>query len=139
MQAVYPTLQLTPQQLRERLKKIRAEVERIPEAIEPEYLYDDKPIQLVFRTKPRPIAFYRAKPRTAYNPTIPQIKARLRFAELARKAKGKKFKVDGKFTSDLPPAAEMVKQMRGERFGKTLKAKKWELILGEVLRRGETR
>ena len=128
--------------MREELRKIRAEVEKIPveePAIEPEYLYDDKPIQLVFRTKPRPIAFYRAKPRTAYNPTIPQIKARLRFAELAKRAKGKKFKVDGEFTSDLPPAAEMVKRMKGEKFGETVKVKKWELILGEVLRRGETR
>jgi hypothetical protein len=116
------------------LRKIRAEIEE--PKIEPEYLYDDKPIQLVFRTKPRPIAYFRAKPRTAYNPTIPQIKARLRFAELAKKAKGKKFKVNGEFVSDLPPAAEMVKQMKGEKFGETVKPKKWELILAETLRRG---
>ena len=121
------------------MRKIQAEIERRPVeelSIEPEYLFDDKPVQLVFRTKPRPIAFFRAKPRTAYNPTIPQIKARLRFAELAGKAKGKKFKVNGEFVSDLPPAAEMVKLMKGEKFGKTVKPKKWEVILAETLRRG---
>jgi hypothetical protein len=132
---VYPTLKLSPQELRERLRKIRAEIEKIEEpAVEQEYFYDDRPIQLVFRTKPRPIAYFRAKPRTAYNPTIPQIKARLRFAELAKKAKGKKFKVNGEFVSDLPPAAEEVKKMRGERFGEMIRVKKWEIILAQVLR-----
>lgn len=104
--------------------------------LEQEYLADDRPISLVHRKKPREIFYFRAKPRTAYRPTEPQIRARLRFAELASKARGRKFKVDGKFVADLPPAAEMVKRMRGESFGRTARPKKWEAILVETLRRG---
>jgi hypothetical protein len=36
--------------------------------------------------------------------------------------------------SDLPPAAEEVKKMRGERFGEMIRVKKWEIILAQVLR-----
>ena len=118
---------LTTQELKERLRKLKES--RVDLKIEREYFEDDKPIQLVFRTKPRPIIYLRAKPKTAYRPTPAQIRARLRFGELAKKAKGKKFKVNGEFVSDLPPAAEMVKAMRGERFGETVKPKKWQMIL----------
>jgi len=76
------------------------------------------------------LVFLRAKPKTAYDPTVNQIRSRLRFAELARKARGRKF------TGELPPAAEMVKQMKGERFGRTERPRKWEVILAEYLRRG---
>jgi len=113
-------------ELKEKIKKL---AERELE-LEDYYLRDDRPIQLVFRQKPRPIAFLRAKPRTAYEPTVNQVKSRLRFAELAKKAKGRKF------TGELPPAAEMVKQMKGERFGRTERPRKWEVILAEYLRRG---
>jgi hypothetical protein len=116
-------------ELEEVEKKIKKLAERELE-LEDYYLLDDKPIQLVFRQKPRPLIYFRAKPRTAYEPTVNQIKARLRFAELAKKARGKKF------TGELPPAAEMVKQMKGERFGRTERPKKWEIILAETLRRG---
>ena len=113
-------------ELKERIRRL---AERELE-LEEYYLKDDKPIQLVFRQKPRPLAFLRAKPRTAYDPTVNQIKSRLRFAELARKARGRRF------TGGLPPAAEMVKQMKGERFGRTERVRKWEVILAEYLRRG---
>jgi len=118
MQTMQPMNQLV-----QRLKQIKREKRRI----NPAYFRDDKPIQLVVRNKPRPITFFRAKPETAYNPTIPQIKARLRFSELAKKAREKKF------TGDIPPAAEMVKLMKNERFGRTAKAKKWEIILAHYL------
>ena len=129
-------------QLKELWEKFRRreieeeELEAALREIEQEYLVDDRPISLVHRKKPREIFYFRAKPRTAYRPTEPQIRARLRFAELASKARGRKFKVDGKFVADLPPAAEMVKRMRGESFGRTAKPKKWEAILVETLRRG---
>ena len=119
--------------LRVELKEIEKKIKKLAEReleLEEWYLEDDKPIQLVFRQKPRPITFLRAKPRTAYDPTVNQIRARLRFAELARKARGRKF------TGELPPAAEMVKQMKGERFGRTERPRKWEVILAEYLRRG---
>ena len=128
-------------QLKELWEKFRRreieeeELEAALREIEQEYLVDDRPISLVHRKKPREIFYFRAKPRTAYRPTEPQIRARLRFAELASKARGRKFKVDGKFVADLPPAAEMVKRMRGESFGKTIKSKKWEIILAETMRR----
>jgi len=119
--------------LRVELKEVEKKTKRLAErALELEewYLEDDKPIQLVFRQKPRPLIYFRAKPRTAYEPTVNQVKSRLRFAELAKKAKGRKF------TGELPPAAEMVKQMKGERFGRTERPRKWEVILAEYLRRG---
>lgn len=119
--------------LRVELKEVREKIKKLAEReieLEDYYLIDDKPIQLVFRQKPRPLMYFRAKPRTAYDPTVNQIKSRLRFAELARKARGKKF------TGELPPAAEMVRQMKGERFGRTEKLRKWEIILAEYLRRG---
>ena len=128
-------------QLKELWEKFRRreigeeELEAALREIEQEYLVDDRPISLVHRKKPREIFYFRAKPRTAYRPTEPQIRARLRFAELASRARGRKFKVDGKFVADLPPAAEMVKRMRGESFGKTIKSKKWEIILAETMRR----
>ena len=119
--------------LRVELKEVKEKIKKLAEReteLEDYYLMDDKPIQLVFRQKPRPLMYFRAKPRTAYDPTVNQIKSRLRFAELARKARGKKF------TGELPPAAEMVRQMKGERFGRTEKPRKWEIILAEYLRRG---
>jgi len=119
--------------LRVELKEVEKKIKRLAEReleLEDYYLKDDKPIQLVFRRKPRPLIYFRAKPRTAYDPTVNQIKSRLRFAELARKARGRKF------TGELPPAAEMVKQMKGERFGRAERPRKWEVILAEYLRRG---
>lgn len=119
--------------LRVELKEAKEKIKKLAEReleLEEYYLKDDKPIQLVFRQKPRPLAYFRAKPRTAYDPTINQIKSRLRFAELAKRARGRKF------TGELPPAAEMVKQMKGEKFGRTEKPRKWEIILAETLRRG---
>ena len=119
--------------LRVELKEVEEKIKKLAEReleLEDYYLRDDKPIQLVFRQKPRPLVFLRAKPKTAYDPTVNQIRSRLRFAELARKARGRKF------TGGLPPAAEMVKQMKGERFGRTERVRKWEIILAEYLRRG---
>jgi len=119
--------------LRVELKEAKEKIEKLAEReieVEDYYLRDDRPIQLVFRQKPRPLVYFRAKPRTAYDPTVNQIRSRLRFAELARKARGRKF------TGKLPPAAEMVKQMKGERFGRTERPRKWEIILAEYLRRG---
>ncbi|MCD6131263.1 MAG: hypothetical protein J7J61_04065 [Candidatus Hydrothermae bacterium] len=119
--------------LRVELKEVEEKIKKLAEReleLEDYYLRDDKPIQLVFRQKPRPLVFLRAKPKTAYDPTVNQIRSRLRFAELARKARGRKF------TGELPPAAEMVKQMKGERFGQTERPRKWEVILAEYLRRG---
>ena len=119
--------------LRVELKEVEEKIKKLAEReleLEDYYLRDDKPIQLVFRQKPRPLVFLRAKPKTAYDPTVNQIRSRLRFAELARKARGRKF------TGELPPAAEMVKQMKGERFGRTERPRKWEVILAEYLRRG---
>lgn len=88
-------------------------------------------ISIVNRKKPREVLYLRAVPDTAYNPTVPQILARLKFAELASKARGKKF------IGELPPAAEEVRKMSGERFGKTVKQKKWERILKELLKEEE--
>jgi len=119
--------------LRVELKEAKEKIEKLAEReieVEDYYLRDDRPIQLVFRQKPRPLVYFRAKPRTAYDPTVNQIRSRLRFAELARKARGRRF------TGELPPAAEMVKQMKGERFGRTERPRKWEIILAEYLRRG---
>lgn len=132
----------------EKIKRVKQEIEqgRIPvdAIVEPEYFKDDKMIVLVSRTKPWPATFFRAKPKTAYRPTIPQIRVRLRFAEMAKRAKGRKFKADGKFASNLPsatnlpPAALEVKKMKGEQFGRSIKPKKWEIILAETLRSLDT-
>jgi len=45
----------------------------------------------------------------------------LAFGKLAQKARN--------FESDLPSAAEKVKKMRGSKFGRTRKLRKWEEIL----------
>lgn len=111
------------QQTLQLIRKLKEEKQQI----EVGYLKDDRPIQLVVRKKPRYTVYFRAKPSTAYNPTIPQIKARIRFGELAKLAKGKKF------SGELPPAAEEVKRMKGLKFGRTYRPKKWEIILAEVL------
>ena len=78
---------------------------------------------LVHRTKPREIYYLRAKPYTAKEPTIYQVKSRLAFGHHAKKARNKSIQ------SDLPPAAEQVKKLRGTKFGRTRKLRKWEEIL----------
>jgi len=47
-------------------------------------------IQLVNRTKPRALTYYRAAPYTIRHPTIGQIKIRTKLAEVAKKYKGLK-------------------------------------------------
>jgi len=120
----------------EKLKKKLKELEKSNNLkIEEEYLRDDKPIQLVVRTKPYRTIYFRAKPYTAYKPTLPQLKARIRFGELAKKAKGLKFKQGDKYIRKLPPAAEIVKkEMSGEKFGRTERVKKWEIIFAELIK-----
>ena len=119
-------MELLQKEVEKKIKRLSKQKHDIPV----EYLLDPKPIQIVFRKKPRKKVFYRAKPITAYRPTVNQLKTRIIFGELAQMAKGKK--LDG----ELPPAAEMVKQMKGVKFGRTERKKKWELILAETLRRG---
>ena len=86
---------------------------------------------LVHRTKPREIYYLRAKPYTAKEPTIYQVKSRLAFGHHAKKARNKSIQ------SDLPPAAEQVKKLRGTKFGRTRKLKKWEeMILREAQKGG---
>lgn len=78
--------------------------------------------------------YLRAMPYTAEHPTENQIKARIKFAEIAKKAKGKKF------TGGLPPAAELIKrEMKGQYFGRTRKLKKWQKILMEEAKTEEER
>ncbi|RLJ08616.1 MAG: hypothetical protein DRP12_00175 [Candidatus Aenigmatarchaeota archaeon] len=61
-------------------------------------------LQIVRREKPVPKVYIRAVPRTAFTPTENQIKARILFAEIAKKAKGMKM------TEDLPPAAKLIER-----------------------------
>jgi galactose-1-phosphate uridylyltransferase len=86
-------------------------------------LLDAKVFQLVHRKKPREIYYIRMF-NVGQSENVK--KARERFAELAKKAKGLKFDE----VHSLPPAAVMVKYgMLGEEFGKTEKKKKWEEVL----------
>jgi hypothetical protein len=79
----------------------------------------------VVRTKPRRVAFFRAKPVTAYEPTPAQMRARIAFGEAARKARGLKA-----LPGQLPPAAMLVKEeMSGRSFGGEPKRPKWLKIL----------
>jgi hypothetical protein len=92
---------------------------------EKHYLEDDKPFQLVVRSKPRRVVFFRAKPITAYEPTPAQIRARIAFGEAAKRAKGVKIT-----PGQLPPAAIVVKEeLSGRSFGGELKKPKWLRIL----------
>jgi hypothetical protein len=89
------------------------------------YLRDDKPIQLVVRSKPRKVVYLRAKPITAYEPTPAQIRARIVFGEIAKRARGKKI-----IPGLMPPAALAVKEeMSGRSFGSTPRKPKWVYIL----------
>jgi len=88
-----------------------------------EYTGDEKPIQLVVRRKPRLVAYFRAKPRTAYNPTPAQVASRIAFAEAAKRARGMKL-------VGLPPAAVLVREtMRGAYYGGQVREPKWLRIL----------
>jgi len=89
--------------------------------------------QIVHRRKPRDITYVRI-----YQGNRPlseaEIKARLMFGLLAKRAKGKKFKVGGKFVMDRPPASYEVEKMKGMSFSrKKVKLAKWEEVLKEVL------
>jgi hypothetical protein len=87
-------------------------------------LEDPRPIQLVVRRKPRTVVFFRAKPRTAYEPTTPQLLARYAFGTAARRARGRKF------TGTLPPAAEEVERaLKGASFGGRRREPLWLRIL----------
>jgi hypothetical protein len=84
---------------------------------------DGRVFQLVHRKKPREIYYIRMF-NVGQSENVK--KARERFAELAKKAKGLKFDE----INSLPPASVMVKYgMLGEEFGKTEKKKKWEEVL----------
>lgn len=81
--------------------------------MEPKPSSREEYIVVVQRTKPRRKIYFRAMPRTAYDPTPAQIMARIMFGEIARKAKGKKFTDK----HGLPPAALMVKKLlSGKKF-----------------------
>jgi hypothetical protein len=67
--------------------------------------------------------FFRAKPRTAYEPTTPQLMARYAFGLAARRARGRRF------TGLLPPAAEEVRALRGMSFGGRPREPEWFKIL----------
>lgn len=84
---------------------------------------DPRPIQLVVRSKPRTVVFFRAKPRTAYEPTPAQIRARMEFGLAARRARGRRF------TGLLPPAAEEVRALRGRSFGGRPREPVWLRVL----------
>jgi hypothetical protein len=87
-------------------------------------LKDPRPIQLVVRTRPRVTVFFRAKPRTAYEPTPAQIRARIEFGLAARRARGRRF------TGLLPPAAEEVaRALKGRSFGGKPREPLWLKIL----------
>jgi hypothetical protein len=87
-------------------------------------LRDPRPIQLVVRTRPRMIAFFRAKPRTAYKPTPAQVRARMEFGLAARRARGRRF------TGLLPPAAEEVaRELKGRSFGGRPREPVWLRVL----------
>ena len=93
------------------------------EEVEELRLRDPRPIQLVVRTRPRMIAFFRAKPRTAYEPTPAQIRARIEFGLAATRARGRRF------TGLLPPAAEEVRALRGRSFGGRPREPVWLRVL----------
>jgi hypothetical protein len=99
-------------------------VKRLEESSEvAEYTRDEKPFQLVVRGRPRLIAYFRAKPRTAYRPTPAQAASRIAFAEAAKKAKGMKL-------MGLPPAAVLVREaMKGAYYGGQVREPKWLRIL----------
>jgi hypothetical protein len=86
-------------------------------------LLDPRPIQFVVRSKPRKVAFFRAKPRTAYEPTPAQVRARVEFGLAARRARGRRF------TGLLPPAAEEVRALKGRRFGGRPREPVWLRVL----------
>jgi hypothetical protein len=88
-------------------------------------LRDDKPFQLVVRTRPRRVVFFRAKPVTAYEPTPAQIRARVAFGEAARRARGTKIA-----PGQLPPAALAVREeLSGRSFGRVPRKPKWLRVL----------
>jgi hypothetical protein len=88
-------------------------------------LRDDKPFQLVVRTKPRRVVFFRAKPVTAYEPTPAQIRARVAFGEAAKRARGRRIA-----PGQLPPAALAVREeLSGRSFGRVVKKPKWLRVL----------
>jgi hypothetical protein len=94
------------------------------EEVEELRLMDPRPIQLVVRTRPRTVVFFRAKPRTAYKPTTPQLLARYAFGMAARRARGRRF------TGLLPPAAEEVaRSLKGMSFGGKPREPLWLKIL----------
>jgi hypothetical protein len=93
------------------------------EEVEGYRLLDPRPIQLVVRSKPRTVVFFRAKPRTAYEPTPAQIRARMEFGLAARRARGRRF------TGLLPPAAEEVRALRGRSFGGRPREPVWLRVL----------
>jgi len=75
-------------------------------------------LQVVTRRKPRLKIYVRAAPLTRKFPTDAQVVQRLRFAEAARRARGKK----GLAPDGLPWAAHMVKtQLKGVEAPKELK------------------
>jgi hypothetical protein len=87
-------------------------------------LLDPRPIQFVVRSKPRTVAFFRAKPRTAYEPTPAQVRARVEFGLAARRARGRRF------TGLLPPAAEEVeRELKGRSFGGRPREPAWLRVL----------
>jgi hypothetical protein len=93
--------------------------------VERYYLEDERPFQLVVRTRPRRVVFFRAKPVTAYEPTPAQLLARIAFGEAARSARGKRM-----LPGQLPPAAIAVKEaMSGRSFGGRPRRPKWLRIL----------
>ncbi|RLC33031.1 hypothetical protein DRH14_05470 [Candidatus Shapirobacteria bacterium] len=79
-------------------------------------------VQVVRRTKPRPITFYRAAPYTIWHPTEAQIKMRRLMAQVAKKYKGLKG-FDPK--TGLPIiAAKVREELKGVRVTKRRKRKK---------------
>jgi len=110
----------------------RIEKEKLKRVMERKVTGDPRErfIQIVHRTKPRDIWYYRAVPYTAMNPTLPQIKARLAFGMAAKRAKGLKFKLEKGYAYDMPPAAVKVRELlKGRKFGRTYRKKKWEELL----------
>jgi len=123
-------LQAWQKYLLEKIKKLSKQDIKIEE----EYTRDPKPLVLVHRKKPRELWYLRAKPATVYRPTYKQILTRIRFGEIAKKAKGAKMK------GDLPPAAEFVKkELSGIKYEGEAeeKPRKWELVLAALLKNGK--
>ena len=80
---------------------------------------------LVHRTKPREIFYFRSYPKTALEPTYPQLLCRIAFGEAGLKAKDIKYK-GKKDEYPIPPAAKFVKEeLSGKFFGRTVKTPKW--------------